>query len=155
MPLPISVDQAKQKAAKFCSLRERSPKEVWDKLVSLGLEQDQVSEVLTLLIKDDFVNPQRFANAYCNDKFEFNSWGKQKIRMNISIHQLDTSIVEKAMNRIDGAKYHSLLNGLALKKWQSLEREPAMKRKQKTVAFLASKGFEMDLIWKVIGEFKT
>lgn len=154
MPRPISTDQAKQKVAKFCAQRERSPKEAWDKLVSFGLEQDQVSEVLTLLIKDDFVNPQRFANAYCNDKFEFNSWGKQKIRMNIGIHQLDSNLVEQALARIDYGKYRARLEELASKKWQALEREPSMKRKQKTVAHLASKGFEMDLIWKIIGEFK-
>lgn len=154
MPQPISTEQAKQKVAKFCALRERSPKEVWDKLVSIGLQQEEISEVLTLLMKEDFVNPQRFANAFCNDKFEFNSWGKQKIKMNISVHQLDPNVVEQALNRIDSKKYHGRLNELALKKWQSLDREPSMKRKQKTVAFLASKGFEMDLIWKVIGEFK-
>ncbi len=74
--------------------------------------------------------------------------------MNIGIHQLDTNLVEQALDRIDDEKYRGRLLELARKKWESLEREPSMKRKQKTVAYLAAKGFEMDLIWKVIGGLK-
>ena len=75
--------------------------------------------------------------------------------MNIGIHQLDANLVAQALARIDDEKYRSRLSELASKKWNSLERETSMKRKQKTVAYLASKGFEMDLIWKVVEDFKS
>ncbi len=150
MPRKLEPGEAKQKAARFCAYQERSPKEVSDKLKNWGLKGNEIDQVLQELLNDGFVDPQRFANAYCNDKFEFNSWGRQKIKATIYQHQLSSNIVENALNRIDEEKYFERLLELATKKWQSIERDESAKRKQKVLAFLVSKGFETDLIWKAI-----
>ena len=154
MPRKLEPAEAKQKAARFCAFQERSPKEVSDKLRTWGLGDKDADEVLSDLLKEGFVDPQRFANAYCNDKFEFNSWGKQKIKASIYQHQLGADIVEQALDRIDKGKYFLRLQELTTKKWSSLESEELSKRKQKTLAFLVSKGFETDLIWKVLSDLE-
>lgn len=150
MARKIELIEAKQKAARFCAYQERSPKEVSDKLKSWGLSFESANQVLNELINESFIDPQRFANAYCNDKFEFNSWGKQKIKANIFQHQLDTDTVEAALSRINSEKYFDRLLELAGKKWSALDGEEEAKKKQKTLAYLANKGFESDLIWKAI-----
>lgn len=152
MPRKIDLIEAKQKAARFCAYQERSPKEVSDKLKSWGLSSELIEKALAELIEEKFVSAQRFANAYCNDKFEFNSWGKQKIKATIYTHQLESSVIEKALERIDDDKYFDRLVELAKKKWESLNGETEAKRKQKTLSYLSSKGFEVDLIWKAIGQ---
>lgn len=152
MPRKIDLKEAKLKAGRFCAFRERSPKEVADKLISWGLSDEHVEGVLEELIEQNYVDEQRFANAYCHDKFEFNSWGKQKIRSAIYVHRLGKGVVEKALNRIDADKYATRLLELAEKKWETLEGSESAKRKQKTVAFLQTKGFEMDLIWKTMSQ---
>jgi regulatory protein len=144
------LTEAKQKAARYCAFQERSPKEVTDKLKSWGLPKDQIQITIEELISQGFVDPKRFANAYCNDKFEFNSWGKQKIRAQIYQHQLDPKIVESALSRIDEDKYSNRLAELARKKWNALEHDEISKRKKKTLSYLSSKGFESDLIWSAI-----
>ncbi len=152
MARKLELTEAKQRAARFCAFQERSPKEVSDKLKSWGLSSDDAEQVLSELTKDGFVDSQRFANAFCNDKFEFNSWGKQKIKANIYQHQLGTEIIERALDRINEKKYFDRLKDLASKKWLSLEEEELSKRKQKTLAFLVSKGFETNLIWQALGD---
>ena len=155
MPRKIDLVEAKQKAARFCAFQERSPKEVGDKLIKWGLAPNQTEEVTSQLIKEGFIDEQRFANAYCNDKFEFNSWGKQKIRSQISIHRLEAEVVENALNRINQEKYSTRVLELATRKWDALETEVDIKRKQKVLAYLGNKGFEIDLIWKVINSITT
>lgn len=150
MPRKVGIGEAKQKIGRFCAFRERSPKEVSDKLNSWGLEQDEIEETLNLLLSQNFVDPQRFANAFCNDKFEFNSWGKQKIKMSLHLHRLDSSVLENALESINEIRYFDRLLSLAAKKWESLKNDDELSRKQKTVSYLANKGFEMDLIWKAI-----
>ncbi|WP_425389734.1 regulatory protein RecX [Ekhidna sp.] len=155
MPGRLGIKEAKQRAGRFCAFRERSPNELFEKLQSWGLPEDQASEVLSELSKEGFVDEQRFANAFCNDKFQFNSWGKQKIKAHIYSHKLPEVIVTNALNRIDPDQYENRLFELAETKWQSLERETdRMKRKQKTVNYLANKGFEMDLIWTAINKLE-
>ena len=150
MPRKIDLAEAKQKAGRFCAFQERSPKEVADKLKSWGLSDSQIQEASNQLIKEGLVDQQRFANAFCHDKFEFNSWGKQKIKAQIFIHQLDSEVVQNGINRIDEEEYYNRLLELARKKWGSLSDEDTSKRKQKTLAYLGNKGFESDLIWKTI-----
>ena len=112
----LELSEAKLKAARFCAFQERSPKEVSDKLYNWGLTSDQINETIDLLIKEGYIDSQRFANAYCNDKFEFNSWGKLKIRSSIHQHQLDSQVIENALNRIDDVNYFQRVSELTEKK---------------------------------------
>ena len=146
----LSPKEALQRAGRFCALRERSPQETLDKVKSWGLSEREAKEVLKSLVESGFINEQRFVNAYCHDKFEFNSWGKQKIRASLFPHKISVQLLEEALNRIDTEKYESRLRDLAMKKWTRLNNEEGYIKKQKTASYLAGKGFELDLIWKAI-----
>ena len=125
-----------------------------EKAADWGLSNEETNALLEALLADGFVDDQRFANAFCHDKFEFNSWGKQKIRAHISRHGLSKGIVDKALRRIDAVKYESRLRTLSQKKWQSLSGHDELVKKQKTINYLANKGFELDLIWKIVGQLR-
>ena len=150
MARKLGIKEAKQRAGRFCAFRERSPNELFEKLQNWGLNGEETSQLVTELSKEGFVDEQRFANAFCNDKFEFNSWGKQKIKAHVYAHKLSSDAVQNALDRIDPRKYEQRLKDLAKAKWSKLENDELLKRKQKTVAYLANKGFEMDLIWNAI-----
>jgi len=150
MARKLSSKEAKQRARRFCALRERSPQEVFDRIQSWGLSGQETQQIVDILIEDGFINEQRFAYAYCHDKFEFNSWGKQKIKAGIYPHKISPQIVEEALDRIDFGKYTSRLCELAKRKWDHLGEEDEHKKKQKIVSYLSSKGFELDLIWQAI-----
>ncbi|MEM9896735.1 MAG: RecX family transcriptional regulator [Bacteroidota bacterium] len=65
------MSEAKIRAGKFCAFRERSPHEVLEKLNSYGLKPEEADAVLNELIDLKYIDEQRFANAYCHDKFYF------------------------------------------------------------------------------------
>ena len=146
----LGIKEAKRRAGRLCALRERSSQEIADKVKSWGLSEGECEEIVDLFVREGLVDEQRFANAYCHDKFEFNSWGKQKIKCRISPHKISSAILEKSLSGIDPKKYKSRLYELAQKKWDSLHKEEDQKKKQKTVSYLTGKGFEPDLIWAAI-----
>ena len=150
----LTISEARQRAGRFCSLRERSPEEVREKLKAWKLSNSEAESVLKELIHQGFVDEQRFANAYCHDKFEFNSWGKQKIKVNIYKHRLPEEVIRQALDRLDETKYQARLMELGSLKWSKLDNDEPLKRKQKTVNYLANKGFELDLIWKIVSELE-
>jgi len=150
MARKLSVLEAKQRAGRFCALSERSPQEVIEKILGWGLTIQDAEEIVRVLSESGFVNEQRFANAFCNDKFEFNSWGRQKIKSSIYRHKLSSEVIEEALKRIDASRYQSRLKQLAKKKWDSLQRVEDFEKKQKVASYLANKGFELDLIWNAI-----
>ena len=154
MPRKLDLKEAKQRAGRFCAFRERSPNELLEKLKSWGIATESALKLVADLTKEGFIDEQRFANAFCNDKFEFNSWGKQKIRAGIFNHKLSEGVVQNALDRIDPEKYENRLKELMIKKWEVLEKEDLAKRKQKTVAYMVNKGFELDLTWNYIAELE-
>jgi len=146
----LPFKDAKQRAGRFCALRERSPNEVYKKTLMWGLSESDAEKLVAELVEEGFVNEQRFANAYCHDKFEFNSWGRLKIRSHIFIHNLPDKVIEAALMNINEEKYLERLKSLAKNKWCRIKDKEPFKKKQKTANYLAGKGFELDLIWKTI-----
>lgn len=150
MATSIGSKEGFVKAARFCALRERSPQEVRTKLQQWGAEDKHIQSIIDQLEQEGYVNEVRFARAYCHDKFTFNSWGKQKIKASIYVHALPSLVVDQALASIDSEKYRLRIDELARRKWQQLQSEDLTKKKQKTLSYLANKGFEQDLIWEAL-----
>jgi len=146
--------QAKAKAAKYCAYQERTQQDVRDKLYQYGLYSDDVEEVLAELIGEGFINEERFAQAYSRGKFSQNKWGRIKIEMGLKQKGISPYCIRKGMKEIDEEDYLQLLTDLCTRKWQSLEGEPNYQRKNKTARYLMGKGYETDLVWKVVGEME-
>ncbi|MEQ9426822.1 MAG: regulatory protein RecX [Cyclobacteriaceae bacterium] len=152
LPRPDYIKQAKEKAASYCAYQERTQQEVRDKLYALGLHQEEVEEVLTELILDNFINEERFAKSFARGKFNFNKWGRLKIRQTLKLKRLSDRCIEEGLNEIDDADYHQMIETLAEKKMTILDRSDVWATKNKTARYLIGKGFEAELVWNVVND---
>ncbi len=144
-------EQAMAKIARYCSTRERAPAEVEKKLFKWGLNDHQVEVIIARLTHENYLSEARFARAYCHDKFEFNNWGKIRIRFSIKKYQLSEESIDEGLSGISEERYHDTAAQLVAKKWESLNKEENNYiRKQKTIAFLVRRGFEPDLIYPLV-----
>ena len=148
------LKQAKAKAAKFCSSKERAPFQVYEKLVAWELSEDEAQEILAELTEERFVDERRFCKAFCHDKFEFNHWGKNRIQQELYRFRLSQEVITEGMNYIDPDRYQKTLEDLARKKWNSLMDE-LWPKKQKTMAFLIGKGYEIDLVMETVNQLSV
>ncbi len=145
------LKEARLKAAKYCAGKERSPYQVLQKLLEWQLSEVDAQAVLATLIQENYVNEARFVLAYCHDKFEFNKWGKQRIRQELQQLRISGDQIENGLLSIDHNRYKEVLQALAQKKFDSLNTESNdWKRRQKTTAFLVRKGYEMDLSTELV-----
>lgn len=142
--------EAKLKVANFCAYQERSQKEVRNKLYDLGLYPDEVEEVLTDLITDNFINEERFAKAYVGGKFRVKKWGRKKIMQGLAPHQLSPYCIKKGLAEIDEEEYVQVLEELIEKKAQMLGGLEDFKKKNKAVTYAVGRGFEADLVWETV-----
>lgn len=142
----------KRSAERFTAYRERSPKEVVDKLAKWDAKPEEINQIIQELTEERFIDEQRFARAFCHDKFLVNKWGKRRIALELGRHQLSKEAVAEGLNYINAEEYERTLRHLAEQKWQKTKEPDLFKRKQKTVAYLLQKGFETDLIWEVMKE---
>jgi regulatory protein len=146
----LDKKQALAKAEGFCVYQERSQKEVRYKLVEWGMRSDELEEIITDLIINNFLNEERFAKSYASGKFNIKHWGRIKIKQGLKLKGVPDKILQKAIYSIDDDDYLLTIEKLAVKKAESLGENDPFKRKNKLMSYLQAKGFETDLILLVL-----
>ena len=139
--------EAKLKAANFCAYQERSQKEVRSKLYDLGLYPDEVEEVLSELITENFINEERFAKAYVGGKFRVKKWGRKKILIGLKPHNLSNYCIKKGLEEIDEDDYLQTLDEIVAKKSDAIHDSDLFKKRNKIASHAIYKGFEPELVW--------
>lgn len=149
----FAKDKALQKMKAFCSIQERCPLEVREKLHTFFAGKEDADGMLSQLIAENYVNEERFAIQFAGGKFRIKQWGKNKIRHALKQKQVSDPAIKKALLQIDGADYQKTLHKLAKQKLASLTREKNfLYKKKKLRDHLLQKGYEHTLIKQVTDE---
>ncbi|HEV7620567.1 MAG TPA: regulatory protein RecX [Flavisolibacter sp.] len=148
----LTKEQAVQKLRHYCGYQERSHYEVKQKLWELGVYRSEHDEIISGLIEDGYLNEERFAKAFAGGKFRMKDWGRKKIYSALKERQISDYNINKAMKEIDEEAYQKKLKELTEKKYASLKSEQYLVRKKKTMDYLLQKGYEPDLILRLLNE---
>lgn len=148
-------DELLEKGRRFCAYRDRSKKETADRLYQHGASPELTAKILAVLEKESFIDEERFARSFARGKFEYNHWGRIRIKQELSFRQIPENIIVEALSGVDEEKYHEVLEGIASKKFNSLKGQSDFTGKGKTAEHCIRKGFEADLVWKVVNKLKS
>lgn len=144
-------EKALEKAKWYCSFQERCKQHVINRLIAWKVEKKYFDSIIEKLEDDDFLNEERFAEAYVRGKFSQKRWGKIKITAQLYQLGVAKKWIDKALqNEINEEEYKKALHYLAEKKEAQLISDTVTDRKTKLFRYLASKGYETDLIQEVI-----
>lgn len=147
----FSFLQAKHKIESFCAYQDRCHYEVSTRLAQWGIVGEQKDQIIADLIVNRFLDEERFAESYVSGKFRIKKWGKIKIRQHLKSKFVPDYCIKKALSQIDGDEYFLTIKQLAQKKSNDLKGEKdSYAKKVKIMRFLASKGYEQDLIFDAL-----
>ena len=143
---------ALEKLKKYCAYQERCQMEVRKKAYSYGLSSEEAESVITDLIRENFLNEQRFAEAYVRGKYKFKRWGRKKLELELKSRQVTSYCIKKGMAQIEPAIYFSNLVHLTEKRLPLTKGKNQAEIKQKLFRHLLSKGYESNLIEEVVND---
>ncbi|HEY3389758.1 MAG TPA: regulatory protein RecX, partial [Prolixibacteraceae bacterium] len=135
-----------------CSQSERCRYDIVAKLRQWELTEDEIEEAIDYLIKEHFLDEERFVRFYVNDKLRLNKWGKVKLKFMLRQKQIPETIVREALDQINDDLYLKTLSNLLQSKVKSVKGVSDYERKGKLAVFAQSHGFEADLAFRVAGE---
>jgi regulatory protein len=142
-----SAEEAKPKLYAYCAYQERCHSEVKEKLYSYGLYKNEVEELISQMVEENYLNEERFAIQFASGKFRIKQWGKIKIKYQLKQKQVSEYCIKKALAGIDGTDYDKTLARLAAIKLKSLRTEKNIFiKKKKLQDYLRMKGYETDLV---------
>lgn len=136
----------------FCTYRDRSQKEVEDKLKDLRMIPEAREQIIIKLMQENFLNEERFARSFVRGKFRIKKWGRIKIQQELKLRDISSPIVKLAMTEIDQEKYRDTLYELAQKKLNLIRETDNFRRRKKLSDHLLRKGYEASLVYEVVEE---
>lgn len=146
----LDYKSALLKAQKHCAYQERSQQEIRNKLYEWGLHAAEVEEAIVELIGANFINEERFAIQLASGKFRIKHWGKIKITQALKAHNVSQYCIKKALQQIPDEDYLESLKKILQKKQASINGKLTPLKARKLAYFAQSKGYESELIWKVL-----
>lgn len=150
--LPENLHRAFARAAALCAAREYCSFDLGRKLKSWGLAEEETALVLARLEADGFVDEERYARAFVQDKTRFNGWGRRKIDSLLAARQISPQAREAAFASLPEDSFQARLVKLLRDKANRLAKlEPGLRRRRLT-AFGLSRGYSLNEIASVLDE---
>ncbi len=132
------------KMAARCSAAECCRAEIIEKLQRQGVAYEIVNRVVDRLVKEKYIDEERYCRAFIRDKYRFARWGKKKIIQELQLKKIPQSLYFSCMDVIDKEEYLSILQHLLSTKKKSLRGDDEYERNAKLIRFALGRGFAMD-----------
>lgn len=149
----------KERALFLLSRRPHGREELKLKLVQKKFEKDLVSEVLQSFIDSGLLNDKEFSILFYNDRLNRGKDSKRKILHDLRMKRIDRKIIDEISGMFpDDEENIGEIRKIAEKKLSSYsyKNKDAKTQKSNLYNFLLSKGYDYDVIRKVLSEvFET
>lgn len=143
----MTYDQALNRAASLCSRSEKCSSDIFDKAIEWGLSEEDAARLVSFLIREHYIDDQRFAHAFVNDKFTYQHWGRIKIRYSLRQKGIDDDVIAEMFEQIiDPDSYLSACADQLRPKFRGMKLPLSPADRARLMRFAAQRGFEPNVI---------
>ncbi|MGN0068166.1 MAG: regulatory protein RecX [Prevotella sp.] len=142
----MSEQEAWQKLSALCARSEHCTGEMARKMERWGLDGQVQTSIMKRLVRERFVDDERYVRAFINDKIAYDRWGSRKIEQALRAKRIDADLVERLLGEVDEQDFVNALRPLVEAKRHQVKAQSDYERKMKLMRFAAGKGFTFDVI---------
>src|ERR1700750_2114943 len=101
----FTFDEIKLKLVNYCVYQDRCHAEVEQKMREFLLIEEAKDEIILYLLKENYLNEERFTRSYIRGKFYIKHWGKNKIKMHLKQKQISEKLINSCFDEIHEDDY--------------------------------------------------
>ena len=146
----MTEQEAYLRLAALCAQAEHCEYEMQEKMRRWEIADDAQARVMQRLITERYVDDERFARAFANDKVKYNKWGRRKVEQAMWLKHIAEDIRQRVLDSIDDEEYIAILCPLLQQKRRSVKAHNDYELRQKLIKFAIGRGFTMDIIKQCI-----
>lgn len=147
------IKKAKDAAYRFLSYRQRSKKELIDKLKKKKFSDKVIEEVVGNLAGYNYINDNDFALNWAENRIRSRHIGPMILRSELLKKGISKDIVDKTLKEIYNKYSERSLAIDALNAKAGLLKDiPEEKKKRRLYGFLMQRGFSYEIINEILGE---
>lgn len=136
--------------AQLCARSEHCQYELTEKMRRWNMTAEAQARVMERLVRERYVDDERYARAFVRDKIRYNKWGRRKVEQGLWAKHIDDDIRERVLGEVDDDEYLSVLRPLLQQKRRTLKAASDYEMNQRLVKFALSRGFTFDVIRQCI-----
>ncbi len=150
-------DKLKARAYAFLLLkyRQRSEKEIFDRLKRKKFPEELIRQTLDFLREKKFIDDNNFARAWIRERLA-KSIGPRRLIQELKIKGIDKQVIESNLSQAQ--EYYSeaeTIRSLAGRRFNSLKDLDPQTAKRRVYAYLLRRGFSPDAVIDTINQLKT
>lgn len=146
----MTEEQVLNKLTTLCARGEHCQQEMLDKMRKWEIEEDVQARVMEYLLKEKFIDEERYTRLFVEEKIKFNKWGRKKLEQALYMKRIPRSIYAPILDEVDDDNYEEILRPLLEAKRKSVTGKSEYEIRGKLIRFALSRGFDMDTILSVL-----
>ena len=136
--------------AALCAQAEHCQWEMLEKMRRWEVPEEAQARVMQRLVKERYVDDERYARAFVKDKIRYNKWGRRKVDQALWQKHIDEDIRKRVLDEVDDDEYLKVLRPLLKQKRKSTKANNDYELNQKLMRFALGRGFTFDIIRQCI-----
>ena len=146
MKKEMTEQEAYLQLASLCAQAEHCQQEMRDKMRRWELDEMVQNRIIARLVKERYIDEERYARAFVKDKIRYNKWGRRKVQQALWLKHIDTDIQQRVLDEIGEKEYLDVLRPLLKQKRKGIKAANDYELNQKLVRFALGRGFGFDII---------
>lgn len=132
--------------AALCAQAEHCQQEMRDKMRRWEMDEAVQERVIGRLVKERYIDEERYTRAFVNDKIHYQKWGRRKIQQALWMKRIDNDIQQRVLDEVDDEEYLDVLRPLLKQKRKTTKAQSDYELNQKLLRFALGRGFTFDII---------
>ena len=149
---PKTEDEALFKLTALCSRAEYCEHDILEKLRRWEIVGEAQAHIMQHLVEEKYIDEERYARAFIRSKVKYNKWGRRKIEQALRMKRISETTYAPILEEECGESSTDVLRPLLEAKIKTIKADSTYERNGKLIRFALGRGFDMDLIQKVIQE---
>lgn len=133
----------------YCVYQDRCHKEVEQKFWDFLLIEEAKDEIMLYLLKENYLNEERFTRSYIRGKFYQKHWGRTKIIGQLKFKGITQKLIQMSLAEIDEEDYEKTALKLFEQHYNLQKSGKDYIKIQKTIKFMISKGYEYEILIRI------
>lgn len=142
----MSEQEALLRLTSLCSTAEHCSHEMLEKMRRWEIDEDTQARIMEYLVKEKYIDDERYARFFAKDKIRYNKWGRRKVEQAMWQKHIDTDIQRRVLDDVDEEEYLAILRPLLKSKRKAVKASSDYEMNMKLIRFAMGRGFTMDII---------
>lgn len=138
------------KLTALCARSEHCVSDIRCKMERWEIDSDMQQRVIDYLKAENYIDHERYARCFINDKIRYNHWGRYKVEQALYHKGIEKEVYAPLLNEVEDDSYEEILIPLLQNKNKTIKANSDYERRQKLIRFAMQRGFTYEQATKAV-----